>query len=665
MSTTINASITTLVPVKATIDTVVIKAKVTTLGGTNGIGEAPGDGGLYGRQSGAWELIQELDGTQYVLKSGDTMLGDLALTNEATLGNQVPMLSQVSTIAAQQASVKMEWNNKWVQGTYDKNDVVQDAGWAMVANKETDDTAAPIPAGIAEYLYSGTSPETTSVAKHVIFGLRVTVSHDGYIDGYRVYLQEGYAYDMYVVNDPEGAQIITQLVSVGSASTSGWVDFAIPPLLIASATLFDVVIVTSDPTQTPVTWFGNWDYTTPKNDSVPLSGVASHANKSITKLKISKTDDDGGNKAPELLSLTTGDKIKRGEFVWTIGAVTDYSTYVEFEVSPPTQDAPDGVEPIYFHDVSATSITYMEDPNYWTNEGISNVQGLLGVDVRYYDIVPNGSAYGIDLLYQHAYISPDWDVLAYAPAEVGGGEGGTNLYVMKSGDTMTGKLVLSGDASAALEPVTKQQLDNLNVPSGDDYVLKAGDTMTGNLGIETATGLAGLLLKSDTGNTIIAEDETGKLLGLVNLYDTFSAIARYKTDGATLGSMMALYDTFAQLTVDETSYYNFGALVFGIPGIIGGHGEAVQDIPTLAIDIANGNNFTCTLTANRTATFTMDNTKMTATSFSLLILNGDTYAVTFPLSLQGTAPVLTERDLLSFFTFDGGASWYWSGGAVT
>ncbi|RLC97483.1 MAG: hypothetical protein DRI46_12965, partial [Chloroflexi bacterium] len=49
-------------------------------------------------------------------------------------------------------SGKVEWKNKWIAAQYDKNDMVRDGDWTMIANTQTNERAAPVPVGEPEHL---------------------------------------------------------------------------------------------------------------------------------------------------------------------------------------------------------------------------------------------------------------------------------------------------------------------------------------------------------------------------------------------------------------------------------------------------------------------------------------------------------------------------------
>lgn len=82
------------------------------------------------------------------------------------------------------------------------------------------------------------------------------------------------------------------------------------------------------------------------------------------------------------------------------------------------------------------------------------------------------------------------------------------------------------------------------------------------------------------------------------------------------------------------------------------------------IDLELGNVVTCTV-ATSTNTFTFFNPSWlnTACSFTLILTNGGSQTVYWPLSVRwagGTVPTLTTAgvDIISFLTTDGGLNWY-------
>lgn len=324
---------------------------------------------------------------------------------------------------------RMRWLDAWQPLTYQKNDVVRDGTWTMVANKETDERAAPQPVGDPFNVYAGTSPTANATVKQIIFGNRYTVVNAGWLNQFRLYTIEGNAYSVFYVEDPLSEALPHQLVTFQADST-GWRSFPIHQTLIGQGLTIDVVAIVNEPAPVPITFTGSWDYTTPKNAEVPAAGEIVHADKSSDLMRVSYLDDIGGDRGSELSALTIGDRIQFGAGqVWAIQSVTLDNTYAEYGVSPSVQESPNGVTLFTFETVTASAITSLVDPDYWLSNFTGQVKGLYIEDGSYDDIFPNSTAYGVDITVQQASVSEDWDVLATSNSSGTEGGGGDNLYV--------------------------------------------------------------------------------------------------------------------------------------------------------------------------------------------------------------------------------------------
>ena len=89
---------------------------------------------------------------------------------------------------------------------------------------------------------------------------------------------------------------------------------------------------------------------------------------------------------------------------------------------------------------------------------------------------------------------------------------------------------------------------------------------------------------------------------------------------------------------------------------------ARKSIGATTIDLATGNTFTKTITAN--TTFAVSNVPASGTTAAILVelVNGGAFTVTWWAGMTwpgGSAPTLTTagRDLLGFMTYDGGTTW--------
>ena len=340
---------------------------------------------------------------------------------------QVVQNARLDTLDIEQDEQDVEINlrTKWVfppknaSEEYFANEMTRANGWTMIANKDTFDNPSPTPIGDIVSVYTGDMPDNAQLAKQIVFGNRYTFPQALYLRSYRVKVVAGNEYEIYTVIDPLGSPILEEQNRF-IANTSGWITLNVTPSIVASGTMLDLVVRVNEPDPTPTTFNGNWNYSTPNNDSgAPSAGEALHSNNLPNLLKIHYTDSDTTDRKAELLALSVGDVIEALGVRWSIQNNTDNATYATFTVAPTVQSSPDGVTNFTFETTTATPVTYGEDVDYWL--GNANVEGLFIADGEYADIVPNDNAYGVDLTIQEALISEDWDVVSPAVTASGGG----------------------------------------------------------------------------------------------------------------------------------------------------------------------------------------------------------------------------------------------------
>jgi len=306
---------------------------------------------------------------------------------------------------------RLRWMGAWTAGTYVMNDVVLDNSWTMVCvAASTEAPAAPQLIGSSAYLYAGASPTAQVTAKQVWFGNRYTATVAASILKLRIYAITDTHYDTMIVTDPGGAGERVHPGTSFVAVSTGWVEVPISADVVPVGTVFDVMVRANEPDPTPTVWSGNWDYTMPNNPTIPTAGNISHSAKELGSLRINKTGDDGDHTVA-IEALAVGDIIEGSGQRWTIQAINDNTTWIDFTVSPAAQGAAGGVQAFNFETVTATPIDYMSDPAYW---GAGPTQGMLIVDGLYGDIVPDSNAYGVDIEVQELLLSPDWEVMSYS-----------------------------------------------------------------------------------------------------------------------------------------------------------------------------------------------------------------------------------------------------------
>jgi len=93
------------------------------------------------------------------------------------------------------------------------------------------------------------------------------------------------------------------------------------------------------------------------------------------------------------------------------------------------------------------------------------------------------------------------------------------------------------------------------------------------------------------------------------------------------------------------------------------YGETKVAMAAHNVDLTLGNVQTYTLSGGQTVTFSNPPASGTAGSFTLIVTNGGSAALTWPTSVDwpaATAPALTASgvDLIFFTTIDGGTIWY-------
>jgi len=361
---------------------------------------------------------------------------------------------------------KVRWRNVWTGGTYLTNDMVRDGSWTSIANKDTSDTAAPQRVGEEEYLYYPNEPSGTTInAKQVTFGMQYSGDTPYWLNAYRVNVVTGNHYEVILVKDPEGANEVTFL-NAFTAEITGWREFSLVPRPVNSGTSYQILAIEHEPDPTPITWTANYDYIMPNNWQEPLEGQVIHASKRLGFISVDMIDSDFNDNTIALLLMNIGDIITLGSSRWAIQSINNETDYVDFGVAPARQYYFSGVQEFSFETTLSTTLSYGIDLDYWS--GSTTVKGLFGANVGWDSVSANTNQYGVDILVQHAYISPDWDFVT-SQSSGGGSSSDSNAVwgyiggdinnqpdlqtqfdtkVYRSGDTMTGSLSTSGNLTA-------------------------------------------------------------------------------------------------------------------------------------------------------------------------------------------------------------------------
>ena len=364
---------------------------------------------------------------------------------------------------------KVVWKNIWTGGTYQKNEMVRSDTWTMIANKDTSDVAPPQAVGEEQYLYvdSGTSGVVSTTAKQLVFGSQYSGANPYWISGYRIYVVAGNHYEVLSVKEPTGANEAT-FVNSFTATVSGWREFGLVQKPIASGVTYQILAIENEPDPSPVIINANYEYLKPNNWIAPAVGQAIHATKNLGVISFNDLDWDSIDRSGMLLGLDAGDNIiELGGVRWAVQSVTNEGNYVDVGVAPARQSVLTGVEQFSFETVAAVSLSYFRDNNYWS--GTTQVKGVFGADIGWDDVVTDDNQYGMDILVQNAYISPDWDFVTSQGTGDGSSSDSNAVWgyiggdindqpdlqaqfdtkVDLSGDTMTGTLCTTGNLFAS------------------------------------------------------------------------------------------------------------------------------------------------------------------------------------------------------------------------
>lgn len=339
-------------------------------------------------------------------------------------------------LTADQARAVMSaarWRQNWVpSGSYLKDDMVYDDGYLMIANKATDDKAAPEavgdPANVIDLPGAYTWSEMTASVSGLILGTRYFFAGANFVNSVRYWLADddiGFNVSIWINVDPLGdaaMRILVPRFTVSAGMTEKWNDFPIGQNLIPANTTFDIVMLITPPTVAD-SFITDHDYK--QSGGNASSGEINHQGGSQIEMRVHQTDKNSTNWDSSFANLGPGSTIQMATsgFAWTIlTAAKITGTNYSFNVEPSARAEEDQSNFTWTH-FSAAPIVYDYVPNHY--QSVTYAKGLYSE--AGYDgtaIVPNDNAYPIDIVVQAASISPDWDLMSAPGGSGGGGNGG-------------------------------------------------------------------------------------------------------------------------------------------------------------------------------------------------------------------------------------------------
>ena len=324
----------------------------------------------------------------------------------------------------------MKWRNRWTAGQYYMNDVVYDQGWAMVANKDTQDRAAPQPAAPPAW----SLPETPTWAEKnntsvVYSGHHYIFNRGGWLNSIRVWVPEFTGttnYRFVIIRNPNTDPVYT--VFEEPVLTAGeWNILAVASTVMLTGEEL-IIYIDAFNQGGETTWAYNWTMQGSDNNITPTIGNW-NTNVQQSLLRINWTDDE---------AIPVGHQLELQvvpNTVFEISEVGDATRFVHFRTNAAYVEGTDWTEyDVMVVDEGSVSrprvgeacqiravqpvpdpTKYVDIVGHWAGNqpGWATVTGFL----QYDGVTQPGNdntAYGIDVNFTPADISPDWDLLAYS-----------------------------------------------------------------------------------------------------------------------------------------------------------------------------------------------------------------------------------------------------------
>lgn len=314
-----------------------------------------------------------------------------------------------------QVQEKTRWLGKWTPNhMYQKGDQVSHCGWLAIARQNTFDQACPQPYGtpITEFNNDPAAAFTTETALSVnAVALGVRYQGDVYhgilneIRFFTVTASTDYFYDFYLVDaDANYCPIASQV----QFAATGWHRIELSQRLVINQSEWDLICIVTNHDAGSSTFNGPWNYA--DGDGAPVSGQILHQNNGW-EVRIHYTDNNSTDQTANLQTLVTGDTIDITGQQWrVVDVISTAGTYITLHVTPALR-AGAGLYTATFTHYTATDIDYPRILNQYLAN--ANVDGFFDTDSDGYPPSTDDNSYGLDVLFQPAQTSADWDVQAF------------------------------------------------------------------------------------------------------------------------------------------------------------------------------------------------------------------------------------------------------------
>ena len=320
-------------------------------------------------------------------------------------------------------TTRMNWQNLWTTGSYDANDVVRDGDWTMVANKTTTDRAAPQDVGpVLAAIDETLIPTVVDFAGTVEVRQTFTFTKAGHLKAIKLLIPNWTTNTnatLTIINLTTGASEVHPGVVLNDSGD--WVLFQGLDTLVIVGTQYELRL--SYFTETPGTTIdGGWSSSV-GSGAPPVGGVIINNLATPTRVAFNHVDLDSTNRSTELDGVVVGSVIQIVESGDTTRSFTcevtivdttqpDHTIYTVNEVVNGPKDVRGGVVCTCSIEIPISTLaSHATFVDLW----LAPAPFATVTSELLYSSVPQADvddAYGINLLFQPAELSPDWEVLA-------------------------------------------------------------------------------------------------------------------------------------------------------------------------------------------------------------------------------------------------------------
>ena len=332
------------------------------------------------------------------------------------------------------------WKGAWVDGEYILNDLTRDGDWTMIANTTTTDRPSPQSIGVAERDTENTVfTDVTGPTDVVKMVHRYTMLQSGWMQGLWIKVPS-YDVDSFArlefINETTGKTTVKNNILLQSGE---WVLIGADDVIVLKDEVFRIEFSFYNANSSNAITGGWLVSVSPTGGATVAGELIITDTKTPTSIQYNYEDLDGTDRQTELDGVTVGsiiDIVETGDssryIECKVTAVDDTpATGVIFTVTTLDQnkDVRDGNVTTNTINVPITAPTHYYEASI--DRPTNNPSWATITSELYWDNVTQNvtnSAFGIDLQFQEASVSSDWDLVALSSSSSGSSSSSLGSY---------------------------------------------------------------------------------------------------------------------------------------------------------------------------------------------------------------------------------------------